>query len=66
MVDERGDLVAAFAERGDREADDVQAIEEVFAEPAGADGVFEIRVRGGDDADVDGQGGGLAEGGDLA
>ena len=66
MVDEAGDLVAPFPERRDRQADDVQAVEEVFAEFAVADGVFELRVRGGDDADVDGQGSGLAEGRDFA
>ena len=32
VVDEAGDLVAAFAQRRDREADDVEAVEEVFAE----------------------------------
>src|SRR4029077_8134254 len=40
-------------------------VEEVFAEPAGADGVLEVRVGGGDDADVDGEGAGLAERGDF-
>ena len=54
VVDEAGDLVAAFAQRRDRQADDVEAVEEVLAEAAVADGVFEIGVGGGDDADVDG------------
>ena len=66
VVDEAGDFVAAFAQRRDREADDVEAVEEVFAEAAGADGVFEVGVGGGDDADVDGQRAGFTERGDLA
>ena len=61
VVDEAGDLVAPLAQRRDREADDVEAVEEVFAEPAVADGVLEVGVGGGDDADVDGEGAGLAE-----
>ena len=48
------------------EADDVEAVEEVLAEAAGADGVFEVGVGGGDDADVDGQRAGLAERRDFA
>ena len=50
---------------GGSSADDVQAVE-VFAEPAGAHRVFEGGVGGGDDADVDGEGAGLAERRDLA
>jgi hypothetical protein len=64
VVDESRNLVASFAQRGDRQEDDVEAVEQVFAERAGADGVFEIRVGGGDDADVDREGAGLAERGD--
>ena len=56
VVDHAGDFVATFAQRFEREADDVEAVEEVFAEPAVADGVFEVGVGGGDDADVDGEG----------
>ena len=55
MVDEAGDFVAPFAQRRDAEADDVEAVEEVFAEASVADRVFEVGVGGGDDADVDGQ-----------
>ena len=65
MVHEAGNLVAAFAERANREADDVEPVEEILAEAAGADGVLEVAVGGGDDADVDGQGRGLAERGDF-
>ena len=66
MGDESGNLVAPLAQRPDRQADDVEAVEEIFAEPAGAHRVFEVGVGGGDDADVDGESGGLAERGDLA
>jgi hypothetical protein len=66
MIDEGGNLVAAFAQRPEREADDVDAVEKVFAESAAADGVFEVRIRGGDDADVDGERPRLAERRDLA
>jgi hypothetical protein len=38
VVDEGGDFVAAFAQRRDRQAHDVEAIEQVFAKAAGADG----------------------------
>src|SRR5437773_958718 len=65
MVDEAWNLIAPFAKRPDREADDVQAVEEIFAELTGVHGLFEIGVRGGDDADVDRQGGWLAERGDF-
>ena len=49
-----------------READDVEAVEEVFAEASVADGVVEVGVGGGDDADVDGQRARFAERRDLA
>src|SRR5207247_4192724 len=66
MGDESGNRAAPLAQRADRQADDVEAVEEIFAEPAGAHRVLEVGVGGGDDADVDGEGGGLAERGDLA
>ena len=60
------DFVAAFAQRGDGEADDVQAVEEVLAKPSLLDQVIQTAVGGGDDADVDGERRRLAEGADLA
>jgi hypothetical protein len=60
------DLVAPFAQRVDGEADDIEAIEEIFAELAIANQVFEIRVGGGDDADVDGDRRRFAERRDFA
>ena len=42
-----------FAQGGQAQIDDVEAIEQVLAEGALLDGLGEIAVRGGDDADVD-------------
>src|SRR5581483_5450925 len=47
------DLLAALAQRRQRDADDVQAEEEILAEFAVDDALLEILVRRGDDADVD-------------
>ena len=66
MVHEAGDLVAALPQRSQREADDVETVEQVFAKPARVDGVLQVRVGRGDDADVDGDRARLAERGDLA
>jgi hypothetical protein len=49
---ERLDVVAALVERRDTDRYDVQPIEEVGAKPPVGDRVFEIRIGGGDDADV--------------
>ncbi len=50
---ERGDVVDAFAQRGQAQREPVQAVEEVFAEALGAHLGLEVLVRGGDDLDVD-------------
>ena len=49
---EKGNVFAAGAERRKLEANDVQAIEEVFAEAAFAHGFMQINVGCGDDANV--------------
>ncbi len=56
---EERDVFLAIAQRRDVEGDDVEAVEEVFAEVAAGDLLFEVLVGGGDDAgvDVDGRGG---------
>jgi hypothetical protein len=47
---------------GNEEGDDVEAIEEVFAEVAAGDLFFEVFVGGGDDAGVDVDGSAGADG----
>ena len=66
VLDEQRNLLAALAQRRHVEADDVEAVEEVFAKAAVGDELFEVGVGGGDDADVDGDGPRLAERMDLA
>ncbi len=53
MGDQHGDVVLAFAEGGHGDGDDVEAVEEVFAEAAVPDELVEVFVGGGEDADVD-------------
>ena len=53
MVDERRNLLAPLAQRRQPQPDDVEAVEEVLAEPALGDQRFEVGVGRGDDADVD-------------
>ena len=66
MLDERRDLLAPLAQRRQPQPDDVEAVEEVFAEaPLGHEG-FEVGVGGGDDADVHLDGLRLAEAVDFA
>ncbi len=50
---EGDDVVAALAEGGRTELDDVEAVEKVFAEVVLADGFDDVAVGGGDEADVD-------------
>ena len=59
LLDQRGDVLLAVAQRRNEEGDDVEPVEEVFAEVAAGDLLFEVLVGGGDDAhiDVDGMGG---------
>ena len=61
-----GNFVAALTERRDGQADHIQPVEQIFAETALFDEPFEVGVGGGDDADVDVEGTGLAERIDLA
>ncbi len=53
LFDEQRDILLAIAQRRDEEGDDVEAIEEVFAEVAAGDLFFKVFVGGGDDAYVD-------------
>ncbi len=53
VLGEEGNVLAALAERWELQHDDVEAVEEVFAEAAVFDGLLEVDVGGGDDADVD-------------
>ena len=53
FLDEERDVFLAIAERRHEEGDDVEAVEEVFAEVAAGDLFFEILVGRGDDSDVD-------------
>ena len=66
VAGEDGDVFEALAQGGEADGDDVEAVEEVFAELAGADGLAEVAVGGGDDADVGADGGAAADGGELA
>ena len=53
-VAEREHVAGPRAQRGEIDVDDVDAIIEVFAKATFLDGRFEIAVRRGDQADVDG------------
>ncbi len=66
VVDEERDVVAAVAERGEFDDGALDAEVEVFAEGFVADGVEEIFVGGGEEADVDFDGVVGAEAGDFA
>ena len=66
VVNEGGYLIAALAQRGDRQADDVQAVVQVLTEAAILNELLEVGVGGGDDAHVDVDGRELAERVDLA
>jgi hypothetical protein len=56
---EKWDILLAITQRRDEEGNDVESIEEVFAEVATGDLLFEILIGSGDDAsiDVNGRGG---------
>ncbi len=53
MADEGRDVLFAFAEGGQADGEDVEAVEEVLAETAGGNFGLEVAVGGGDDAEVD-------------
>ena len=63
---QREDVLRPLAQGGQAQIDDVQAIEQVFAERAALDGFGQVAVRGGDDADVDLDRLGAADAVDLA
>ena len=52
VLGQQGNVFAAGAQRGQVHGDDVEAVEEVFAEAAFADRLAQIDVGGGDDAHV--------------
>src|SRR5690606_4676793 len=47
-------ILAAIAQRGDRQFDDVQPVIKIFAKCSVVDGFRQIAVGGGDDANIDG------------
>src|SRR5256714_2453795 len=63
---EQGDVAVALAQRRQRDLDAADAVVEVLAEASLLDGRFELAVRGGDDADVGGAVGGVADAPKLA
>ena len=65
-LDEQRDIFFALAQRRQVEGDDVEAMEQIFAEAAFADEFAQIFVGGGEDADVDFDGFGAAEAHELA
>src|SRR5262249_52445209 len=52
MLNQCRDVFLAFAQGRERQGDDVEAEEQIFAEPARLDLVFERSVRGGQDTHV--------------
>src|SRR2546430_882177 len=62
VEDEELDVAAAIAEGQNVELEDGEAIEEIFAKTAFADKIAQIAVGGGDDADIDGDFLGRADG----
>src|SRR5688572_30322967 len=51
---ELGDVVGTLAQRGERDRDDVDSIEQVSAKPARGDVCLKVAIRRRDDSDVDG------------
>ena len=66
VLGERRDVVAPFAQRRQSQRDDVDAVEQVFAEPPLGDHLGEVAVGGGDDPDVGVDFVGAAEPAELA
>src|SRR5262249_2798833 len=52
-VEEERNVAAPLPQSRDADREDVQAVEQVSPESAGVDGLFEIAVAGGEDADID-------------
>src|ERR1043165_9070272 len=63
---EQGDVAVALAQRGESDLDAANAVVEILAKTSLLDGVFELAVRGGDDADVGGAVGGVADAAQFA
>src|SRR3569832_910313 len=53
MPRENGDVFTAFAQRRQVDANDIEAMKLVFTEQTGLYALFEVLMRGGDDAYVD-------------
>ncbi|OPZ77232.1 MAG: hypothetical protein BWY77_01740 [bacterium ADurb.Bin431] len=53
MVDQQGDVLAAFAQGGNRQPDDLQAVKEILPQPLLLDQHIWIAVGGADDANID-------------
>ena len=53
MVGEQEDVASPVAQRRQVDGKDVEAVEEVGAEPSGGEILFEVPVRRGDDPDID-------------
>jgi hypothetical protein len=66
VLEEQRDVVAAVAQRRQRDLEHVDPVEQVLAEPPGRDHGGEVAVRGRDDADVDLAGLGVADAGERA
>ena len=60
-VTQERNVLLALAQRRDEEGDDVEAVEEVFAEVAARDLLFQVLVGGGDDAHIGVYGMGCAD-----
>ena len=66
MLDERRNVFASFAQQRELDGDNVQAMEQIFAEFPFANHRFEVAVRGGHDAHVHGDGAVAADALDFA
>jgi hypothetical protein len=61
MSDEQRDILATLAQRGDSQAENIEAEIQVAAESAFGHGLLQDAVGGGKDADVDGNATGAAD-----
>src|SRR5271168_5313523 len=66
VIGEEWNILATFAQAGYANGDDIQAVVEVFAKSAVGNLTVEIAIGGGNDADVDGNFSGAADGADGA